>query len=382
MSDEAILRPAADCPADHRLDERPPVRSPALEGRNPLTDPVAVQWQARFVHYFARRMGRQGHRRVGAWKRVQLPGLAGHSRAGVGLDAGDHRRHSHRRPVAPGAFGHGWPAEWRPLDLALTRRTDRHAHLAPLPVLYARLRPGPHQHDPPGCCRPAALRVNADIGGKPCLCRGTWHARATVRQRPQSARMTFARTLFALVHDAHGLLWWCGFEQSHLAACALRLVRRRTRTGPFRNTGILPVSSCSTGILPVSSSLNSDKEKKRKKKQQHGQDAHATCRTWARCPCYTQAGAEPTVRFPPPAEQNARPAAAANHRRRVHPVERDRPLAGRAQQFHLAKVPLQKTSQAGSIRLHRGQNLYTVAGGDDHAPGNAGHGGQRARGLR
>ena len=47
-----------------------------------------------------------------------------------------------------------------------------------------------------------------------------------------------------------------------------------------------------------------------------------------------------------------------------------------------AKVPLQKTSQAGSIRLHRGQNLDPITSGDDHAFGHSGHGGQGARGLR
>ena len=45
-------------------------------------------------------------------------------------------------------------------------------------------------------------------------------------------------------------------------------------------------------------------------------------------------------------------------------------------------MPVEKAGQVGIRRVNGGQQLHAIAGGDDHALGDAGHGGQGARRLR
>ena len=47
-----------------------------------------------------------------------------------------------------------------------------------------------------------------------------------------------------------------------------------------------------------------------------------------------------------------------------------------------AEVAMQKASQIGIRRIDRGQQFHAIAGGDDHALADAGHGSQCTRRLR
>ena len=191
---------------------------PALEGRNPLTDPVAVQWEARFVSYFVRRMA--GEKSITAWELGNecncLAGGVTREQAWVWTQAitGAIRTADPTRPVLSGMDGllvGGSP--WNAPDQAeLTDMLTSHP--------YPFFSPGCDQ-DPINTIRPCLLpaavsRANADVGGKPCLCEELGTLGPQYASDAISA--DYVRTqLFSLwAHDAHGLVWWCGFEQSHL----------------------------------------------------------------------------------------------------------------------------------------------------------------------
>jgi len=190
---------------------------PGLEGRNPLTDPVAMEWELRFVRAFVGRF--RSHAAVVGWdlgNECNCMGSATREQASVwtATIANAIRAADATRPVVSGmhslAPSGNWTAadqgEWT--DLLCTH---------PYPVYT------PHcDQDPVNTLRTtlhgtAESRFYADLGGKPCLCQEIGTLGPMIASEAIAA--DFLRTcLFSLwANDCHGLLWWCAHEQSHLA---------------------------------------------------------------------------------------------------------------------------------------------------------------------
>jgi hypothetical protein len=192
---------------------------PALEGLEILTDPVAIQWQVRFVRYFVRRF--KDHPAVLAWDlgnecncMTAVP-----SRQAAWLWASTItnaiRVEDASRPVVSGMHSLT-PARndhWTMQDQGeITDLLTTH----PYPYFT------PHcDHDPVNTLRSclhatAESRFYADIGGKPCLAEEVGTLGPVLASEKIAA--DYIRTvLFSLwAHDCHGLLWWCAFDQLHL----------------------------------------------------------------------------------------------------------------------------------------------------------------------
>ncbi len=188
---------------------------PALEGHNPISDPLAILWELRFVRYFVRRF--QDEPAIVAWdlgNECNVMGRATREEAYVWTSAivDAIRAIDPERPIVSGMHGLsvGPTRSWTVSDQAeLTDLLTTH----PYPVFT------PHcDQDPLNTIRAclhatAESRLYADVGGKPCLCEEI----GTLGPMIASERIAadFIRTnLFSLwANDCHGLFWWCANEQ-------------------------------------------------------------------------------------------------------------------------------------------------------------------------
>jgi hypothetical protein len=190
----------------------------ALEGRNIITDPLAVMWQVRFVRYFVRYF--KNSQAIIAWE----PGnecncLAQANREQAWLwnstinDA--IRSIDSMRPVISGMHSLSTRSDvpWTIHDQAeLTDMLTTH----PYPLFT------PHCDREPlntlrSCLHATAeSRFYADIGSKPCLIEEI----GTLGSMIAGDKVVgdYARTVLfsAWAHDCRGFLWWCGFDQTHL----------------------------------------------------------------------------------------------------------------------------------------------------------------------
>jgi len=193
---------------------------PALEGRNVLTDPVAVLWETRFVRHFVRRF--KDHPAILAWDLGNecncMAPVPGHAAAWAWTSAISSaiRVEDPTRPVVSGMHSLDEPDEngdWRIRDQAeLTDVLTTH----PYPYFT------PHCDQEPittlrnGLHATAQTRWYSDVGGVPALAEEVGTLGPMFASPPVAA--AYARmALFSLwANDCHGLLWWCAYDQDQL----------------------------------------------------------------------------------------------------------------------------------------------------------------------
>ena len=192
---------------------------PALEGRNVLTDPVAVLWETRFVKHFVRCF--RNHTAVLAWdlgNECNCMAQANREQFWVWTSAivNAIRAEDQSRPIVSGMHSllPGPNTPWRIQDQG--ELTDvLTAHPYPYFTPYC-------DNDPINTMRTelhstAESRMYADIGGKPCLVEEIGTLGPMVATEKIAADFIRVAMLSAWAHDCHGLLWWCAFELGHLS---------------------------------------------------------------------------------------------------------------------------------------------------------------------
>jgi hypothetical protein len=190
---------------------------PALEGRNILTDPLALMWQVRLVQCLVRRF--KDSPTIAAWDLgnecnvlAEAPSreaawlwTATIVNAIRAIDTG--------RPVISGMHSLRPTGEWTTQDQGeLTDLLTTHPY--PLWTPYA-------AQDPINTIRPllhatSESRMYSDIGGQPCMVEeiGTM---GTMMASDDVAADFLRTNLFSLwAHDCRALLWWCAFDQTRL----------------------------------------------------------------------------------------------------------------------------------------------------------------------
>lgn len=196
---------------------------PALEGRDPLTDPVSLAWQIKFVRAFVARLRDQAA--IAAWdlgNECNCMGSAPNREAAYlwtsgiahAIRAGDFSRpivsgmHSLASAIAPA--GNPWRIDDQAelVDLLTTHPYPywcRHTRIDSVSDLRISLH------------ATAETRFYADIGGKPCFAEEIGTMGPMVASDAASA--AFARVnLFSLwANDCRGLFWWCSHDQTELA---------------------------------------------------------------------------------------------------------------------------------------------------------------------
>ena len=188
-----------------------------FEGLNVLTDPVAIQWELRFVHHFVGAF--KEHPAIAGWdlgNECNCMGGATREQAWTwtATIANAIRAADASRPVVSGLHSLSPTGNWTMQDQGeLADLLTTH----PYPVFT------PHcDQDPVNTIRTvmhgtAESRFYADVGGKPCLCQEIGTLGPVVASEAIAA--DFARNcLFSLwANDCHGFLWWCAHEQTELA---------------------------------------------------------------------------------------------------------------------------------------------------------------------
>ncbi len=193
---------------------------PALEGRNVLTDPLAILWETRFVRHFVRRF--KDVPTILAWDLGNecncMAPVPGHSAAWAWTSAISNaiRVEDPFRPVVSGMHSLDEPDEngtWRICDQAeLTDLLTTH----PYPYFTPHCDQEPIHTLRNGLHATAQTCWYADIGSVPALAEEVGTLGPMFASPPVAA--AYARmALFSLwAHNCHGLLWWCAYDQDRL----------------------------------------------------------------------------------------------------------------------------------------------------------------------
>jgi hypothetical protein len=193
---------------------------PALDGLNILTDPMARMWQVRFVRYFVRHF--KGHPAIAAWDLGNECNCLGQvdkaeeawewsSAIADAIGAEDAVRPivSGMHSLAPDRKG-----PWRIQDQGeLTDVLTTHPYPLFTPWCDA---------DPMNTIRPclqatAESRFYGDISGKPCLAEEMGTLGPMICSEKVAADYVRAALFSLWAHDCRGMLWWCAYDQGHLA---------------------------------------------------------------------------------------------------------------------------------------------------------------------
>lgn len=192
---------------------------PGLEGRNPITDAGVIQWELRFVHCFVNHF--KAHPAIVGWDLGnECNCMAPASReaawtwtAGI---VSTIRAADPTRPVVSGMHSlHLRPdGAWNIHDQAeLTDILTTHPY--PYFTPYC-------DQDPIHTLRPALHATAescfyADLGMKPCMVEEIGTLGNMFGSEEVAARFLETVLFSSWAHDCRGLLWWCGFDQTHLA---------------------------------------------------------------------------------------------------------------------------------------------------------------------
>ena len=190
---------------------------PALEGRNVLTDPTAIMWQARFIRYFVKRF--RDRPCIVAWdlgnecNEMGQVANADEAYAWTSNIVGAIRSTDASRPVVSGMHSllpdNNWPMQVQgELTDVLTTHPypyfTPHCDMDPIHTIRTELH------------AVAETLFYRGIGGKPCFAEecGTLGPMFADEARAADFIRTNLFTLWA--HDCRGFMWWCANEQSHL----------------------------------------------------------------------------------------------------------------------------------------------------------------------
>lgn len=189
-----------------------------LQGRNILTDPLALKWEIKFVRLMVRRF--REHPAIVAWDLGNECNCMGEIKSSeeayvwASTISTTIRCEDAEHPIVSGMHGLNPGGAWRMQDQAEF-----------LDVLCTHPYPlfTPHCDTDPLIQMKSPLHATAeslfyaDIGGKPCFAEETGVLGPMVISDEYAADYIRAVMLNLLAHDCHGMLWWCGFEQTALA---------------------------------------------------------------------------------------------------------------------------------------------------------------------
>ena len=190
---------------------------PALEGRNVLTDPVALMWEVRLVQFIVRHF--LDDPAILAWDlgnecNVMAP-VPGHEAAWTwtATIVNSIRAVDPQRPIISGMHSLSPQGKWTMQDQGeLTDLLTTH----PYPVFT------PHcNQDPVNTIRTQLHATSeslfyADLGHKPCFAEELGTLGPMVCSEEIAAQFIRAGLFSLWAHDLRGLLWWCAADQTQL----------------------------------------------------------------------------------------------------------------------------------------------------------------------
>jgi len=190
----------------------------SFAGRNPITDPLLIKWEIRFVRYMVRRF--KDNPAIGAWdlgNECNNMGSATRDEAFVWASAITNtvRSEDQIHPMVSGMHGlqpegsHPWSAEDQGeiLDILCTH---------PYPLFTAHCNTDPI-NTMKTILHPTAESVYyASMGHKPCFVEEGGTLGPTVSSPEVAADYLRAAMFSSWAHDLLGFCWWCAFDQDEL----------------------------------------------------------------------------------------------------------------------------------------------------------------------
>jgi len=190
---------------------------PALEGVNPITDPMAVRWEIRFVKYMVNRF--KYHKSISAWELGNECNCLGDATRDeaynwTALISNTVKSIDSSRPFISGMHSLSPNGRWTMFDQA--EHTDI-LTTHPYPIFTQHCGNEPLNTIRPILHSTAESCYYADLSGRPCLCEEFGTLGNMVSSEGVAA--DYVRScLFSLwSNDCHGLLWWCASDQNKLA---------------------------------------------------------------------------------------------------------------------------------------------------------------------
>jgi len=191
----------------------------ALEGRDPLTDPLCLLWEVRFVRAFVAAF--KAHKAIGAWdlgNECNCMGHANREQAWVWTAsiAGAIRVEDPERPVVSGMHS-------LPVDPALPWNSHDQGELTDILTTHPYPRFTPHAGlDPVGSIRgslhaAAETKLYGDLGGRTAFIEEAGTLGPAYGDQERAAAHLRTMLFSGWMENQRGLLWWCGFDQTHLA---------------------------------------------------------------------------------------------------------------------------------------------------------------------
>ena len=188
-----------------------------LQGRNVYTDPLALQWEIRFVRAFVHHFA--GHEAIAAWdlgNECNCMGRAEDAPTAYAWTAAISmaiRVEDGAHPIVSGMHGLSPQGVWRMqdqgelLDVLCTH---------PYPIFTPHCDTDPLNGMKSPLHAPAESLYYAGIGRKQCFAEETGTL-GPMMVSDEIGADYLRMTLFGLMsHDCRGLMWWCGFEQKAL----------------------------------------------------------------------------------------------------------------------------------------------------------------------
>lgn len=192
---------------------------PAFEGLNVLRDPLAIQWQVRFVRYFVKSFC--DHPGIVAWDLGNecncLAQLETREQAWVWTSTISTaiRVEDAKRPVVSGmhSLQAGEKSVWHMQDQGeLTDLLTTH----PYPIFTPYCDQDPINAIRNGLHATAESRLYADIGGAPCLAEEMGTLGPMICSEAIAADYIRGALYSLWAHDCQGMLWWCAYDQTRL----------------------------------------------------------------------------------------------------------------------------------------------------------------------
>lgn len=224
---------------------------PGLEGLNPITDPLSILWQVRFVKTFVKRM--RGMSAIRAWGLGNECNCLGEATAEqsalwTATVAGTIRAADPTRPVVSDMHGltmeqkKAWnirdQAEWT--DILTTH---------PYPLFT------PHcNREPMDTMRPllhatAETRYYADLAQKPAFVEEIGNFGPAFCDQQIAAHIARVQALSLWAHDGRALLWWCAHDQCDLEHAPYDWISMERQLGLLNRDGSpKPVMEALTGV--------------------------------------------------------------------------------------------------------------------------------------
>ncbi|HEY3549175.1 MAG TPA: cellulase family glycosylhydrolase [Propionicimonas sp.] len=209
-----------------------------LDGRNLVTDPVALTWEIRFVKAFVRHFA--GHPAIAAWElgnecNCLAPADRDEAFTWTATIADAVRSVDPSRPVASGMHSLAVAADkasWTIQDQAESCDLLT-THPYPLFTPYCALDPIDEIRN--GLHATAESRLYGDVGGRPCFVEEAGTLGPSVSSEQVAADYAWMSLVSAAAHNCRGYLWWCAYDQDHLTQAPYDSTDLERELGLFRS---------------------------------------------------------------------------------------------------------------------------------------------------